>query len=308
CGHDGVERWRRSFSEEFGRFQNKFGLAASPAQTDDAVYFLIDDAGPSYLIALNKNDGKTRWKTSRASRQSWSSPAVVEVAGEKQLACSSEGSVDGYDLKTGGLLWTLGGLGGNTAATPIPFGDGCFLVAASPGRGGERTAEARETNFALKIEKTDAGFTPRVLWKTTKATSSFSSPIVFKDCAYWVNSVGVVFCLNAATGDVLYSERLKQTCWATPLGVGDRVYFFGKDGLTTVLAAGPTYRVVAENALWKKEEAAAPPPAAAEKEATPERRRAAGNFSGPIQYGYAVVDDGLVLRTGSELYLVNPKR
>ncbi|MGL4463102.1 MAG: PQQ-binding-like beta-propeller repeat protein, partial [Planctomycetia bacterium] len=46
CGHDGVERWRRSFSEEFGRFQNKFGLAASPAQTDDAVYFLIDDAGP----------------------------------------------------------------------------------------------------------------------------------------------------------------------------------------------------------------------------------------------------------------------
>lgn len=299
---DGKDRWRRSLSREFGRFLNKFGLGASPAQTDDAVFVLIDDDGPSYLIALAKADGATLWKTDRKSRQSWSSPAIVPVGDSVQVVVNSEGSVDGYDPANGKELWTLGNVGGNTAPTPIPYGNGRFLVAASTGRGGEKAGVARESNFAVEISPSGDGFTPRILWRTTTATASFCSPIVYRGHAYWVNTVGVLYCLDANNGEIRYTQRLKQTCWATPVGVGDRVYFFGKDGLTTVIAAGPEYRVLAENQLIARDEPKAEKDAP--KEETEERRRAAANFGGPIQYGVALVDGSLVIRTGDALFCI----
>jgi outer membrane protein assembly factor BamB len=303
---DGKELWRRSLSADYGKFQNEFGLAASPVLVGDALVVLIDHQGPSYLIALDKSDGKTLWKTDRTPRTSWSSPAVVPLGGRPQIVCSSAGSVDGYDPATGKLLWSLDEVAGNTAATPLSFADGRFLVGASPGReGGARAEGARQSNLALAIEATGDGFVPRVLWRSDEAMPSFGSPVVHAGQAYWVNRVGVVYCFDAATGEPHYVQRTKQSVWATPLGVGDRVYLFGKEGLTTVLRAGPKFEVLAENQLWDPA-AVRPDPALAAAEDTEERRRAAEMFSGPVQYGIAAVPGSLFVRTGNVLYCLRP--
>lgn len=299
----GTELWRRSLSAEYGKFQNKFGLSASPVVTDDAVIVLIDDEGPSYLIALNKSDGKTKWKTDRTSRVSWSSPAIVDVAGAKQVVCSSAGSVDGYDAATGKLLWTFDEVGGNNKSTPRSHAAATFLIGASAGREAAATpgADPKKSNLAMTIELVDGKPQPKVLWRTEKATPSFNSPMVHEGHAYWVNTQGVVFCLDAATGEMRYTERVKQSCWATPVGIGDRVYIFGKDGITTVLRAGPKFEVLAENQLWDPA-AFKPDPAKAAAEDTEEKRKGAANFSGPTQYGVAAVNGSLLVRIGEKLY------
>ncbi len=120
--HDGKEVWTKSLSKEYGKFVNKFGLSGSPVQTENAVIVLIDDEGPSYLVAFNKADGKILWKTDRTSRSSWSSPALLTIEGKPQVVISSAGSIDGYDPSTGKLLWTSTEVGGNTATTPLPAG------------------------------------------------------------------------------------------------------------------------------------------------------------------------------------------
>ncbi|MCA9031832.1 MAG: hypothetical protein KDA66_13545, partial [Planctomycetaceae bacterium] len=89
----------------------------------------------------------------------------------------------------------------------------------------------------------------KVLWKTEKAMPSFGSPMVHKGLAYWVNNVGVLYCFDAVSGELVYTKRSGQLCWATPLGLGDHIYLFGKDGLTTVIAAGREFKVVARNEL-----------------------------------------------------------
>ena len=81
--------------------------------------------------------------------------------------------------------------------------------------------------------------------------------------AYWINRTGVVFCIDVKTGEQKYAERVKQSLcatplrdpfarplWATPLGIGDRLHLFGKDGLTTVLKPGPSFEILRENTLW----------------------------------------------------------
>jgi outer membrane protein assembly factor BamB len=56
---DGKELWRRSLSSDYGKFQNEFGLAASPVLTDDAVILLIDHDGPSYVTPKRKKSAGT---------------------------------------------------------------------------------------------------------------------------------------------------------------------------------------------------------------------------------------------------------
>lgn len=299
---EGQVRWSRSLTADYGKPVNEFGLSASPVQTKDAVIILVDDVGPSYLIGLSKVDGKTLWKTERSSRKSWSSPYLIDIAGKPQVVCSSGGTVDGYDPQTGSQLWTFSDVGGNTAATPLPFGEGRFLIAASPGRDGENSEKAKQSNLAMQVTKNNLGqFETKVLWRTDKATPTFASPIVHRDFAYWINRAGVVYCLDANTGELKFAERTKQPCWATPLGIGDFVYFFGKDGVTSVLRSGPTFEVLSENLLWDPD-SVKPDPAKAAQEETEERRRNAANFSGRIQYSAIVAEGGLLIRTGDVLY------
>lgn len=285
----GTVRWQRGLLKDYGKYEGRFGLGGSLAQTADRVFVLADNDGPAYLLAIEKSSGKTLWKTDRTSRTSWSSPMILTVEGQPQVVVSSAGSVDGYDPGSGELLWSLGDVGGNTVASPVPFGDGRFLVGASPGRNGENAEGARRSNMAVKVEKTADGFEPNVLWRNEKASSSFGSPIVYDDYAYFTNRAGVLFCLDAETGEQAYTTRLESN-WATPIGIDGRVYVFGKSGETAVLASGPEGERLATNKLW-----------------TPAGDGGPGGFAGEIQYGIAPTPAGVLVRTGSRMFLIGEK-
>ncbi|TWT38364.1 outer membrane protein assembly factor BamB family protein [Blastopirellula retiformator] len=302
--HDGEQLWSKSLIAEYGELKSNHGLAASPALSEDAVILLVENDGPSYIVAFDKKTGEAIWKTDRESKISWSSPRVIQTPGGPQAIVSSSGTVDGYDVINGKKLWTIDDLGGNTTNTPMPYGDGVFLVGASAGRGEESGAGAKRSNMAVRVRESDAGATAEVLWRNEKASSSFSTPIVHNGVAYWVNKSGVVFGVDVESGETLFTERLSQSCWATSLGVGDRVYFFGKDGKTTVVKAGPKWEVLAENMLWDPEaEQPAAAPAAEGKEGG---RRGPPGSSGPVLYGYAAVPGKLLIRTGPKLYCITP--
>lgn len=367
--HRGGVLWERKLTEDYGPFESTIGLASSPLLTDDCVVFLIDHEGPSYLLALDRQTGKTRWKTDRDSRVSYASPALVPVGDAKHIVCSSAGSIDGYDPASGTLLWSYSeNIGGNRAATPLPLGNGRFVIAASPGMHNENESEARKTNGVMAIRREGNGFVADVLWRTDEAMPAFNSPLVHQGLAYWVNRAGVVFCFDATTGAKHYVKRIKQGCWATPVGIGDRIYIFGKDGLTTVLRSGPEYELLSENQLWDPEKAGAEslarqrasggdsvghrehgtsgtkspaesndkrPGKPAESDSaksdkpaaqdTPQSPRTGGRpattpedekklreqgdnrFADPVQYGVALVNGSLVIRTGEVVYCVRNK-
>ncbi|QGQ23776.1 PQQ-binding-like beta-propeller repeat protein [Gimesia benthica] len=303
--HAGELKWAASLTKRYGAPKNKFGLSASPVQWQDRVIVLIDDEGPSYITAVSKADGSELWKNDRKSRVSWSSPMIVPVGEAQQVVCSSAGSIDGYDPKTGKQLWIYDEVGGNNKTSPIPAGNGEFLIGASPGREGENNELAKKSNGLFVVKQQGAAWEPQFAWTNASPTPSWGTPIVYQGNAYWVNRVGVVYCLNARTGESVYTSRIKESCWATPVGIGDRVYFFGKNGVTTVLKAGNEFEVLAENELWTEDN---PPvnnvPTAEETSA--ERRQGVAMFSRPTLYGAAIVNGYLVLRTGSQLYCIKP--
>ncbi len=305
----GDVRWQRSLTESYGAIEAEFGMAASLAQHGETIFALIENKGPSYLVAMDKSTGQSKWKMDRRSVISWSSPAVMTLAGVPQVVISSVGTVDSYDAESGKQLWTIGKLGGNTVATPSQVDANRLIIGAAPGRGEADASGAAESNLLIGVSAADdneTGLTAKVLWKTTKAMASFSSPMAYQGVGYWVNRAGIVFAINLEDGSELYAQRIDQAPWATAIGTKDRVYFFGKDGTTTVIRAGKTFEKLASNPLWNPEDFK-PDPAAANREDTAERRAAAAMFSGPIQYGVAVSKDSLLIRTGNRLYRVGAR-
>ena len=301
--HDGQEVWSQSLSKQYGKFTNEFGLSGSPVQTQKAVIVAIDDKGPSYLVAFQKADGKILWKTDRSSRSSWSSPALLTIEEQLQVVISSAGSIDGYDPETGKLLWSSGDVGGNTATTPLPAGPNQFLIAASAGRSGENGESAKKSNGLVRVKREGDKWNVEKVWLTSQASPSWASPFVHQGLAYWVNRAGVVYCIDAKTGEQKYAQRTKQSCWATPIALGDRIYFFGKEGATTVLAAGPEFKELSVNELWS---AGSPPSDNAPKvdDSSAERKQANAMFSGPTQYGVAAVSGSLLIRVGSHVFCI----
>ena len=321
----GAERWQIDLQEKYGAFESTIGLAASLTQIGASVFALIDHEGESYLLAVDKQSGVEQWRTERFSRSSYSSPAVETIGGKPHIVCSSDGSVDGYDPTSGEQLWTFEDVGANSQNTPMAISDGLFLVGASPGMHDARENQARTSNFCIKVTPNNSEYEVEVLWRTDpKVMSHFASPMTYQGLAYWVTKVGIVHCYRVATGELLYQERLQAgQCWATPLGIRNRIYFFGKDGHTTVIAAGEKFEVMAENQLWEPTEAAANAPgavasrrpsggAAAHTAGPPhvqEDQAAAlaqgeNRFADPVQYAVVLQPGGFLIRSGEQLNFV----
>lgn len=252
---EGSLKWSRSLTDEFGKFDNNHGLGSSPTQTTELVIVNIEHKGPSYLLAVDKQTGETRWKADRPSGSSWTSPIVVQQEGKEQVIVSSGGSVSGYSTVDGKQMWSFDGISGNSVPSPTVAGPYLYVGARIPEFGSAE--EASQSNLCLRLDSSE---NPRkeVLWRAKKAVCDYASPVIHADCVYYLNNVGVLYCVDSLTGETQYTERLGTTCWATPVASGEYVYFFGKDGKTIVIKSGPVFSKVATNLLWDPRNAPAP--------------------------------------------------
>jgi outer membrane protein assembly factor BamB len=336
----GELRWQRSLSREFGELKNNHGLGSSPAQSNDLAFILVDHQGPSYLLAVKKSDGTTVWKMDRSPRASWSSPVVMSVNGRLQVVVSSNGTVTGYAADTGKKLWELDGLVGNAVPSATMLGDR-VVVAAAEGRMRNDLDAISRSNCCLRLKEVGEGQPGfEVAWRARRLAAHYPSPVIAEGHAYFVDKSGVVHCLDLESGDERYAERLDSTPWATPLVMTGRIYFFGKDGVTTVVKTGPQFEKLATNRLWteaeyrSRYEAAkkAADEAAAKEPPRPSRRPSPGanpgqnpspGESGPsaaelqaarysavgdVVYGVAAIEGMIVIRTGTELHAIQNRQ
>jgi outer membrane protein assembly factor BamB len=79
-----------------------------------------------------------------------------------------------------------------------------------------------------------------------------SSPVFHDGHLYFMNdNSGTAFCLEAATGKVVYEERVPRAgqVYASALLADGRIYYLTRDGRTFVVAAKPQYELLATNDL-----------------------------------------------------------
>lgn len=240
---DGELLWSKQLGEL--EIRKQFGEGASPALAGDKLVINRDHEADSYLIALDKKTGEEVWRRPRAEPSNWSTPLVVDVAGQSQIIVAGTSASWGYDAESGTEIWSCTGLTLNTIPTPVHRDGIVYLM------GGYQKGVIQAIRLAGAEGDLDG--TEQVLWRHGQSTSYVPSPLIYGDFVYFLRANnGVLTCLDASTGAVQY-ERQKLSgmrhVYASPVGAADRVYLFSREGTGKVLALGPEYEELATNNL-----------------------------------------------------------
>ena len=234
--HEGEEQWRTNC----GTDTHVFGAGNSPVLYKNLV--LINASVESDdLIGLAKSDGSEVWRRSEI-KESWNTPAIYKgLNGTDELAVTVKSNILAFAPETGEPLWSCDGIDGYICPS-IVVQDGTLY--ALGGRGGV-TVAVRSGGRGDVSES-------HKLWEITKG-SNVSSPVCHDGHLYWAKeSKGILYCANAATGQVLYEERLDPSpglIYASPLLADGRLYYVSRENGIYVVAAKPEYELLAHTQL-----------------------------------------------------------
>jgi outer membrane protein assembly factor BamB len=120
---DGKERWRHPL----GPFQNFYGMSSSPVVDGRTVYLLCDQVRGSFLLAIDAETGRQRWKTERKEhKEGWAVPVFFR----DQILTIGSTRVDSYFAATGEARWWIPVASSGAMGTPVVDGESMFVTVA----------------------------------------------------------------------------------------------------------------------------------------------------------------------------------
>ena len=233
------------------------GAGSSPVLFGDLLLMHFDGSDHQFVVALDKNTGKTVWRTPRSIdfqdlgpdgkpkadgdfRKGFATPQIVMVDGRPIMVSIGSKAVYGYDPKTGKEIWRVIERGSHSGSTRPVAGNGLVYLAM-----GFDAAQI----LAVRPDGQGDVSSSHVAWRFGKGAPSKPSMILVNDLLFTVNDAGITGAIDAKNGELVWRARVEGTYSASPLYAGGRIYAFNEDGKTTVFEAGREFKVLAENFL-----------------------------------------------------------
>ena len=262
------------------------GAGSSPILYKNLLILTFDGADHQYVAALDTRTGKTVWRTERSvdfkdlgqdgkpyrdgdMRKGYSTPLVIQHAGVTQLISVGAMACYGYDPLTGKELWRITERAQHSASTRPVYGHGMVfyptgfakgqLLSVDPGASGE----AADTH---------------IRWRLKRSVSNKPSVLLIGELIFMIDDGGIATCVEAKSGNVVWSERVGGNYSASPVTDGKRIFFFSEEGKTTAIAAAREFEILADSKL-----------------------------EGGFMASPAVHDTGWVLRTKTHLYRIEKR-
>ena len=133
--HEGKEQWTKRLPPP----KSLYGMATSPIAHGDKLILVLDNdenledskLSQSKIVAFNKATGEQSWETARPFvRSGWSTPAIWEHGGSKELVVLGSGCVASYDPDTGAEKWRATGFSPESIAVPV-MGNGHVYISSA---------------------------------------------------------------------------------------------------------------------------------------------------------------------------------
>jgi outer membrane protein assembly factor BamB len=228
------------------------GPVSSPLLYQDLLICPFEGTDVQFVVALDKKTGKNVWRYDRPRElyegieplyllKSYHTPVLVEVNGTPQLINNGAMLVTGHEPRTGKELWRVLYRDDNPVSR-IVSGHGLLFINAGGSPGATHLLAVRQGGLG---DVTGS----HVVWKMTEDVPHESSPVLVGDLLYLLSDKGILTCKEALTGKTVWSERLEGEYGASLLHADTRIYISSKQGKTTIIQPGRTFRVLAVNEL-----------------------------------------------------------
>lgn len=226
------------------------GPGSSPVVYRDLLFLHFDGYDYQYIVALDKKTGETVWKKDRIDlyetdngdhKKAYGTPAIFKVDGRPILMSPYAKAAIAYDPETGEELWWVRYDQHSTANRPLYDGKTIYIG----------TGFGRGSVMAVNPVQAEGNVTgSHVNWEVNRTMPSKPSQLLVDGRIYAVaDKIGVVSCLDADTGEILWQERVGGTFSASPIYAGGHIYLCDEDGQTTVIKPGKTMEIVSQNQL-----------------------------------------------------------
>ena len=232
------------------------GPSSSVVSFEKTIILTFDGADLQYLVALDKRTGKTVWTTKRSAvwndenvpgpmardgdlRKAHSTPLLVTANGQPLLLSVGAKAAYGYDPRTGAELWTVRHPDFSSAPRPV-YGAGLAYFVSGMSKG---------EMFAVKTDGTGDVTDTGIAWKAKTHIGKYASPLLLDGLIYTAADEAFLTCLDAASGQVVWSERIGGKFAASPIYADGRIYWFDRAGLTTVIKPGRELKIITTNKL-----------------------------------------------------------
>ena len=233
---DGNEKWKTNV----GDFVSAHGFNTCPVLFEDSVILNGDHDGDAYLVALDRQSGRQRWRTRRENKtRSYVTPIIREIDGITQMILSGSLCIASYDPRNGKRHWIVDGPTEQFVASMVYDGKYVFATGGYPER---HTLAIRPGG---KGNVTDT----HIAWRTTRGAAYVPSPIISGRYLLMVADSGIASCFEARTGKRHWMERLPGGHSPSPVSADGLVYFVSDRGVTTVIRPSETFAVIAKNEL-----------------------------------------------------------
>jgi len=232
------------------------GPASSPILYGDLLILTMDGVDVQYHAALDKKTGKTVWKTDRSVewndqdvpgqlardgdlRKAHSTPLIVNINGKDQMLSAGAKAAYAYDPRTGKELWRVQYPAWSAAPVPLYERGLAFFI----------TGFGKTELIAVRTDGQGDITGTHIAWRTDALVAKTASPILVDGLLYMVSDDGAVTCLEPATGERVWRERIGGQYAASPICGDGRLYFFNQQGKATVLKPGRAFQPLATNTL-----------------------------------------------------------
>jgi outer membrane protein assembly factor BamB len=244
--------WKRS---DF-KCDYMMGPGSSPVIYKNLVILDFEGTDADYLVALNKSNGELVWRTDRPKeiyealpsigRKAYTTPIIFNVKGRDMLITNGSFICSAYDPFTGKEIWRV--VRGSETAVAMPFTEKgvvywftgfmyaddqskfCEILAVNPDGKGDITKS-------------------NILWRKKADYMQLLTPVIKNGLIYTVDAKNNMMCINALTGEEIWTSHQKANFNASPVYVNDNIWFFSVKGEVLAIKAGNKYEVIAHNQL-----------------------------------------------------------
>lgn len=226
---------------ELGPYISQHGFGASLIRHDDLLILTNEQDKKSSLLAVDARSGKKVWEIPRNSgNATYSTPCIYQIAGRQTeiIFTNWQHGITAVDPASGKVTWETSVFEPSkqerAIASPIIAGD--LVIGTCGFVTGQKHFVAVRPGADGKVQE---------VWRVEKSVAYMPTPIVKDGKIFSCTELGVISCIDAATGKVNWQDRLDGQFAASPVCAGKAIYCINNDGDVFVVASGDAFKLLA---------------------------------------------------------------
>lgn len=261
----GEKIWHKEFI-----VKHSVGPGSSPVIVGDKVIVVCDGTDKQFIVAAELATGEQAWKTDRPPiratdgeyQKAYCTPLIIEIDGKQQAIIPGAQWIVSYEPQTGKEIWRVD-YGKGFSNTPMPVYESGLIVFSTGYM--QKEFVAVDPKGSGDITKTN------IVWRTRNAPT-MPSFVADSGRIFSVTDKGIMFCLDAKTGEELNRSRVGGNFSASPLLAGGNLYLPSREGKMTIMQCSSDLKVIGSQ-----------------------------EFGGPIMASPVLVGNDLIVRTDKKL-------